>query len=46
MTGLTRQNLVFDEPFLVMIQRTDASQPYFALWVGNAELLVPFQARK
>ena len=45
-TGLTRQNLVFDEPFLVMIQRTDASQPYFALWVGNAELLVPFQARK
>jgi hypothetical protein len=35
-------NLVFDKPFLVMIQRTDASQPYFALWVANAELLVPF----
>lgn len=36
-------NLIFDKPFLVMIQRTDASQPYFALWVANAELLVPFQ---
>ncbi len=35
-------NLVFDKPFLVMIQRTDAAQPYFALWVANAELLVPF----
>ncbi len=40
--GLARQDLVFDKPFLVMIQRTDASQPYFALWVANAELLVPF----
>ena len=36
------KNLVFDKPFLVMIQRTGASQPYFALWVANAELLVPF----
>ncbi|MCX5643718.1 MAG: hypothetical protein NTZ17_03390 [Phycisphaerae bacterium] len=44
--GKTKQNLVFDKPFLVMIQRTDASQPYFALWVANAELLVPFQPRK
>jgi len=41
-TGLAEQDLVFDKPFLVMIQRTDASQPYFALWVANAELLVPF----
>jgi hypothetical protein len=39
------KNLVFDKPFLIMIQRTDASQPYFALWVANAELLVPFQPR-
>ena len=36
------KNLVFDKPFLVMIQRTNAGQPYFALWVANAELLVPF----
>jgi hypothetical protein len=39
-------DLVFDKPFLVMIQRTDAGQPYFALWVANAELLVPFQPRR
>ena len=40
------QNLVFDKPFLVMIRRTGAKQPYFVLWVGNAELLVPFQPRR
>ncbi len=34
--------LIFDKPFLIMIQRTDAKMPYFALWVANAELLVPF----
>ncbi len=33
--------MVFNKPFLVMIQRTDAKVPYFALWVANAELLVP-----
>jgi hypothetical protein len=36
------KNLIFDKPFLVMIQRTDASQSYFALWIANTELLVPF----
>lgn len=43
--ALSNKNLVFDKPFLVMIQRTDAKQPYFALWVDNAELLVPFGPR-
>jgi hypothetical protein len=43
--GLTDWNLVFNKPFLVMIQRTDSQQPYFALWVDNAELLVPFVKR-
>lgn len=38
----TADRLFFDKPFLVMIQRTDAQFPYFALWVANAELLVPF----
>jgi hypothetical protein len=40
--AMSLRNLVFDKPFLVMLQRTDVSQPYFALWVANAELLVPF----
>ncbi len=34
------QNLVFDRPFLIMIQYDKAKMPYFALWVENAELLV------
>ncbi len=33
--------LIFDKPFLLMLKRKDADQPYFALWVENAELLVP-----
>jgi hypothetical protein len=32
--------MVFDDPFLVMMQRTTAKVPYFALWVGNSDLLV------
>ena len=35
--------LIFDEPFLILLQRKDAANPYFALWVDNAELLVPAQ---
>lgn len=31
--------MIFDKPFLLMLKRTDAQSPYFALWVGNAELL-------
>jgi len=37
------QSLIFDKPFLVLLQRRTAKMPYFALWVGNAELLVPFK---
>jgi len=34
-------HLIFDAPFLVMIRYGDSPQPYFALWVDNAEILVP-----
>jgi len=33
--------MVFDKPFLILMQRADAKIPYFALWVGNTELLLP-----
>ena len=39
-SGLVERNLVFDKPFLIMLKRREAKKPYFALWVGNAELLV------
>ena len=38
--GSIGQNMIFDKPFLIMIQRTDSNKPYFALWIDNAELLV------
>ncbi|MBN2685283.1 MAG: hypothetical protein JXR40_08385 [Pontiellaceae bacterium] len=30
----------FDEPFLLMLSYRDNPQPYFAMWVDNAEILV------
>jgi len=33
----------FDGPFLILLERKDAKNPYFALWVANAELMVGFQ---
>jgi hypothetical protein len=33
--------MIFDKPFLILMKRTDSDRPYFALWVGNASLLVP-----
>ena len=32
--------MIFDKPFLILLQRTDAKTPYFALWVDNPEILV------
>jgi hypothetical protein len=32
--------MIFDKPFLLMLSRAGAKQPYFAVWVENAELLV------
>ncbi len=29
----------FDKPFVIFIRRKEAKNPYFALWVANAELL-------
>jgi hypothetical protein len=31
---------VFDHPFLVMMQEAGAAAPYFAIWVGDPEVLV------
>ncbi|MHB1456952.1 MAG: hypothetical protein ACYC0V_08570 [Armatimonadota bacterium] len=39
-------NLIFNKPFLVLLQREGAKNPYFALWVGNTELLLPSSADK
>jgi hypothetical protein len=33
--------MIFDQPFLILMKQTQSSQPYFALWVGNASLLIP-----
>ncbi|MCE0498869.1 MAG: hypothetical protein LV481_13085 [Methylacidiphilales bacterium] len=36
-----RHIMIFDKPFLILMKRANSDRPYFALWVGNASLLVP-----
>jgi hypothetical protein len=38
---LDTHEMIFDKPFLILMKRADSAQPYFAMWVGNASLLVP-----
>jgi serine protease inhibitor len=33
--------MIFDKPFLVVLERADAKVPYFVMWIDNPELLVP-----
>jgi hypothetical protein len=38
-----KHRMIFDKPFLILMQRTAAATPYFALWVDNPELLVSWK---
>jgi len=37
-----QHRMVFDKPFLLLMERTGAKTPYFVVWVDNPELLVPW----
>lgn len=34
------KKMIFDKPFLVLLKRTDAQNPYFGLWTTNTELMI------
>ena len=34
-------DMVFDRPFLILMKRANSDKPYFAMWIGNASLLIP-----
>lgn len=38
-------DLIFDKPFLVLLKIAKSAEPYFAMWVDNAEILVPFRTQ-
>ena len=40
---VTRHIMIFDKPFLILMQRKEAKVPYFALWVENPEILVSWK---
>lgn len=33
------KKMVFDKPFLILLRRIDAKNPYFGLWITNTELM-------
>jgi len=39
-SGSENRYFLFNKPFLILLKRKNAENPYFALWVGNSELLV------
>ncbi len=36
-----QHELIFDKPFLILMKQANATEPYFAMWVGNTSLLIP-----
>jgi len=34
------KNLFFDKPYLILLKRKDSKNPYFAMFVGNSELMI------
>ena len=40
------KKLIFDKPFLILLKKTDAPNPYFGLWIANSELLVTSPAEE
>ena len=34
------KKMIFDSPFLILLKRTDAKNPYFGLWTTNTELMI------
>ncbi len=37
------RNIVFDKPFLIYLKERRATEPYFAMWVENLEVLAKFK---
>jgi len=35
-----RYIMIFDKPFLILLERAGAKSPYFVLWIDNPELLI------
>jgi hypothetical protein len=36
---VVKRDYIFDKPFLIMLRKKGSKLPYFAMWVGNTELL-------
>jgi len=40
---LVTRNFIVSEPFLIYLMQKDSPYPYFAMWVGNEEILIKTQ---
>jgi hypothetical protein len=36
------REFILNKPFLIYLKKRDTEQPFFVMWVDNAELLIPF----
>ena len=39
----TEHIMIFDGPFLVLMKNKESNVPYFAMWISNPELLIPWK---
>jgi hypothetical protein len=39
--GAEKEDFRFDRPYLIVLRRRDVREPFFVMWVDNAELLQP-----
>ena len=39
------RRFVLDRPFLLFVHQSNATEPYLVLWVANAEIMKPFDAK-
>ncbi len=37
------KEFIFDKPFLIYLKKRDVEQPFFVMWIDNAELLTEFE---
>ena len=44
--GSTGDDIIFDKPFLLIMKKRKSINPYFVMWIDNAELMVPCEAAK
>lgn len=41
-----KKTMIFDEPFVIFLKRKDSEYPYYAMYVVNGELMIPYSSEE